>query len=363
VEFYVNYTIDRDGNAGTFDPVLPWATGQLIWDRHVGVYDVFRYETSFALGTYIYWQFFIRNAFTWISDVHGPELIYTEGMVNKETLFKVNGHKYNYFDNKGLGGWTITLYKDGDKFAETQTDHDGYYEFLGLVPGYYTVCETVKTDDGWAPHGPTCYEFTADSAGDRTFDFYNYKMLRITDTSEYRYELPSFDLVFTPAGEGSGLYKLSSTNPGSFYTNVVKYGDASTPVRIELNLPPDQENAEYDSPNFILHHTYIGSTPVVDIHVYGGRLTSVGEWVPDWSKDITSLFSITTTTDGKNATVEGYIPDTGTVFVTVHIDYQISASLTWEQVQTFSNFKYTFSVLVYASIFGTTTRLPVGSVK
>ncbi len=70
VAFQVNYTVDSDG-----DPVLPWTTGQLIYDRREGVYDVFRYETSFALGSYIYWQFFISNTFSWISDVHGPELI------------------------------------------------------------------------------------------------------------------------------------------------------------------------------------------------------------------------------------------------------------------------------------------------
>jgi len=643
VAFYVNYTIDGDGNPSTINPVLPWITGQLIYHRTEGIYDVFRYETTFALGSYIYWKFIISNTFTWISDMHGPELIDKAGMVNKEIppsplktfsltikppiegayyfanytyydelnnpigsshivplttrtddtfsgsaniagiikwqfyiekplgsevwrsqtfgpetippgttprnnpfylssisgykfedhdgngvwddddhglgcwtiklfknlptgtpiamhhtmddgyfrfdflvagtyyvseevkggwvqttspitygpinipsgqaveianvnfgnfekfcikghkyndtagdgplgtntpilgwkitlykgstwfaetwtgpdgsysfcglgpgsytvveevkagwvnttpvslgpfqgvsgqditdvdfynfkLYKVKGHKYSYPDNTGLGGWTITLYKDDVKIAETQTGSDGYYEFTGLGPGVYRVCETPKTGEGWAPYGSTCYTFTAESGVDHTFDFYNYKMLQITDTSDYRCPLSWFDIVFTPSNDG--LYKFSSTNPGSFYFNVVKYGTANTPVTIEANLPPDQENAPYDSPNFILHHTYIGSTPVVDVHVYGGRLTSPcgGNWVPDWSKDITSLFSITTTPDGKNVIVSGNIPDTGTVFVTIHIDYQISGSLTWTQVQSFSGFEYTFGV-------------------
>jgi len=365
VAFYVNYTIDGDGNSGTIDPVLPWTTGQLIYNRLEGAYDVFRYETSFAMGTYVYWKFFISNTFTWTSDMHGPELIDAWGMVNKETLFKVDGHKYSYPNSIGLEGWAITLYRDGVKFAETQTGPDGYYEFIGLAPGNYKVCETNKSDDGWAPHGPTCYEFTAESGADRSFDFFNYKMLRITDTSDFRYELPSFDVVFTPSNDGSGMYKLSSTNPGSFYTNVVKYGEAGKPVRIEVSLPPDQENAAYDSPNFILHHTYVGSTSVVDVHVYGGRQASPSgdSWVPDWSTDVTSLFSITATADGKNVTVLGDMPSTGLVFVTVHIDYQISASLTWDQVQMFSDLKYTFSVQVYFSIFGVRKTIGVGSVK
>jgi len=371
VKFDVSYTTDADGDPSTLDPVEPWSTGQLIYNRRDDVYDVFRYETSFALGSYIYWQFFISNTFTWTSDMHGPELISAADMVNKETLFMINGHKYNYHPDNliGLQGWTIELYKDGVKIAETQTDPDGYYEFIGLGLGNYKVSEVPKTDEGWAPYrpgadpeiDPTFYEFTVDgtNGGDRTFDFYNYKMLRITDTSDSRYELSSFNLVFTPSEDGSGMYKLSSTNPGSFYYNALKYGEAGSPVRVEVALPPDQENADYDSPNFILHHTYIGSTPIVDVHVYGGMLTSPlsGQWVPDWSKDFTNLFIITPTADGKHVTVEGNMPSTGIVFVTVHIDYQISASLTWDQVQSFNNFEYTFGTTAYFSSVGVHIKL------
>ena len=154
---------------------------------------------------------------------------------------------------------------------------------------------------------------------------------------------------------------MSSTNPGSFYTNVVKYGTPGENGSIVVDLPPDQENADFDSPNFILHHTYIGSTPVVDVHVYGGRLTSPcgSEMVPDWSKDITGLFDIIPTPDGKHVTVEGNIPDTGEIFVTVHIDFRIDASLTWEQVQMFSDFEYTFGDTAYFSAQGVTIRVGV----
>jgi len=361
VEFDVSYTMD---------PAGLWSTGQLIYDRPQGAYDVFRYPTSFALGSYVYWQFSIKNSFTWTSQIYGPELINTASMINKETLFMINGHKYSYPDNTGLGGWTITLYKDNVKIGETQTDSNGYYEFIALVPGNYKVSEVPKTDEGWAPYrpsadpetDPTYYEFTVDgtNGGDRTFDFYNYKMLRISDTSEGRYEISSFHPVFTPCNDGSGLYKLSSTNPGSFYDNVLKYGHADNPVRVEINLPKDQENADYDSPNFILHHTYIGSTSEVDVHVYAGMLTSPisGQWVPDWSKDVTGLFTITATADGKNITVTGDMPSTGVLLVTVHIDYQISASLTWEQVASFYTkpFEYIFSDTVYFSKLGVRAR-------
>jgi len=227
------------------------------------------------------------------------------------------------------------------------------------------ICEIMKDDEGWANATPACYEFTVDDSngGDRTFDFYNYKMLRITDTSENRCELSSFHLVFTPSNEDSEMYKLSSTNPGSFYTNVVKYGVPRTNVTIEIYLPPDQENGVwFDSPNFIVHHTYIGSTPVVDAHVYAGRLdpseSACGsEWVPD-GEEISNLFEITVTPDGKNVTVEGIMPETGEVFVTVHIDYQITASVTWDMILMFRDFEYTFSDMVYFSAQGVRMRFP-----
>jgi len=359
VEFYVSYTTDADGDPNTPDPADPWTTGQLLHYGTVNGYDVFRYDTSFAMGSYIYWQFFIFNAFTLISDIYGPELIDQEGMVNKETLFIVNGHKYDYATNEGLGGWTIELYKDDVKIAETQTGDCGAYELIGIGTGNFKVCEIAKTYEGWANATPTCYEFTVDgnNGGDLTFDFYNYKMLRISDTSDLRCELSSFDVVFTPSNEDPDMYKLSSTNPGSFYYNTIKYGTAGTSVRIEVDLSQDQENACFDSPNFVLHHAYIGSTPVLDVHVYAGRLDPSG-WVPDWDEDITHLFDITAP-DEKHVTVEGIMPETGEVFVTVHIDYKISGSLTWDEVQAFSNFEYTFSVRVYFSMQGVHWKVPI----
>jgi len=100
-------------------------------------------------------------------------------------------------------------------------------------------------------------------------------MLRISDTSDGKCELSSFHPVFTPCNDGSGLYRLSSTNPGSFYFNVLKYGHAGSPVIVEISLPLDQANdVWYDSPNFILHHTYIGSKSEADIHVYEARAST-----------------------------------------------------------------------------------------
>jgi hypothetical protein len=366
VEFFVNYTTDSDGDPSTNDdPLLPWTTGRLIYEETVNGYDVFRDETSFALGTHIYWQFFAKrvdNHFSWMSDVYGPELIDREGIVNKEALFIVNGHKYDHRAwlaglPAGLEGWTIELYKDGALIDETQTGADGSYELIGSGMGTFTVCEVAKSDEGWANATPTCYTFTVDGSNgdDLTYDFYNYKMLRLTDTSDNRCELWNITAVFTPSNEGEGLYKLSSTNPGSFYINVVKYGTPGLPVAIEINLPPDQANEPYDSPNFILHHAYIGSSPEVDVHVYAGRVESpCSDMAPDFSQDVTSSFTITDI-NAKYVALEGLMPETGELLVTVHIAFNLTASLTEAQVQhLLETFRYQFGDIVYMSIQGVT---------
>jgi len=87
-----------------------------------------------------------------------------------------------------------------------------------------------------------------------------------------------------------------------------------------------------------------------------------GQWVPDWSKDVTNLFVITPSADGKHVTIEGNMPSTGQVFATVHIDYQISASLTWEEVQSFSGFEYTFDATVYFSGIGVHYKFPTSGI-
>jgi len=269
-EFWVNYTV-----AGDEGPILPWAEG--IYDRTEGGYDIYRDEATFALGTSIYWKFFIKRVVTgtiiWFSEIYGPELIEEEGMVNKE-------------------------------YAR---------ETLGL-----------------------------------------------TDTSDNRCELSSFRVVFTPCNDGSGLYKLSSTNPGSFYYNVLKFGEAGNDVVITVSLPPDGANDEaIDSPNFVFHHSYIGSTPVVDFHVYAGRLSSPcgSQFVPDPGSDITNQFNMDVQ-DDKNAIISGQMPDSEELLVTVHIDYLISASLTWSEVQSFNDFTYILGAWVEFSGFGVTQRIP-----
>ncbi len=73
--------------------------------------------------------------------------------------------------------------------------------------------------------------------------------------------------------------------------------------------------------------------------------------VPDPETDITNQFNIDVK-DDKNAIIWGQMPDSEEVLVTVHIDYQISASLTADQVDKFSGFAYYLGAWVEFSGFG-----------
>jgi protocatechuate 3,4-dioxygenase beta subunit len=61
----------------------------------------------------------------------------------------INGNGEKDSGQKGLQGWTITLYNasSGQFIRNTTTDENGFYNFTGLRPGIYWVNETLK--DGW----------------------------------------------------------------------------------------------------------------------------------------------------------------------------------------------------------------------
>ncbi|MEI6105171.1 MAG: SdrD B-like domain-containing protein [Methanothrix sp.] len=58
----------------------------------------------------------------------------------------ISGYKRNNCDGAGLSGWTVTL-SNGSYTVSQTTDGSGKYQFCGLLPGAYTIWETVKS--GW----------------------------------------------------------------------------------------------------------------------------------------------------------------------------------------------------------------------
>jgi hypothetical protein len=89
--------------------------------------------------------------------------------------FCISGYKLNNLDDTGLKGWTINL-KDasGAQIATTTTGTDGSYQFCGLFPGSYTVCEVMQA--GWKSVGDTCKPVTLDCGDVTNIDFRNEKV-------------------------------------------------------------------------------------------------------------------------------------------------------------------------------------------
>jgi hypothetical protein len=100
-----------------------------------------------------------------------------------------SGYKWFDLDNDGiwdtgeagLPDWTIKLLQGGVEIASTTTGADGSYEFTGLMPGDYQVCEVLQTD--WVQSfpdattgtactgldlGPYGYSFNLESGEDET---------------------------------------------------------------------------------------------------------------------------------------------------------------------------------------------------
>jgi hypothetical protein len=345
VEFYVNYRVDIDGEGPL--PPGPWSSVELLWNRKEGALDVFQYDTTVTIGSTIYWQFAFSNAAGLTLAVHGPELV-TGELTNREFLFLINGHHYNSRPTEDVKipveGSHIIL-SDGTHSVDAFTDQNGYYEFIAVVPETprdpwdYKV-SLVDNDMLFA-----WFEHQADSAVDQTFDFYNYAAY-MTNLELTTYpNIPTFNLVWTPSNEDDGLYKLSSTNPGSFHFNIENCAAPDSPVYIEVLLPPDGANDELlDSPNFLFQHQYIGGTYVLDLHVYDANSTT----------DITADFTITEINE-KYAIITGSMPNSGEIILSLHLDYQIDGSLTQPQIDQFKSFLYDITVLIHGSIRGVHT--------
>jgi uncharacterized surface anchored protein len=99
-------------------------------------------------------------------------------VVYEYQTFCINGSKINDCTELGLAGWTINLEDaSGAVIATTTTDATGKYSFCDLLPGTYTVCETVM--DGWTPVGETCRQVTIVDADVEGVNFVNTPLLCI----------------------------------------------------------------------------------------------------------------------------------------------------------------------------------------
>lgn len=52
---------------------------------------------------------------------------------------KIEGNAFDFFTSSGINAVNVTLIQYGEILSSTSTDANGYYEFIGLAPGYYDI--------------------------------------------------------------------------------------------------------------------------------------------------------------------------------------------------------------------------------
>jgi protocatechuate 3,4-dioxygenase beta subunit len=138
----------------------------------------------------------------------------------------ISGKKINDHTGQGIEGWIIDLLKDGAVIRTTQTDSDGSYEFCGLLPGDYEVCEEDR--DGWKHMDEPCRGITLSGVDVEGVDFRNVPLLCISGhkfnskTGEgisgwsIQLEDSTGDVIATTTTGTEGYYEFCELVPGDY---------------------------------------------------------------------------------------------------------------------------------------------------
>jgi len=116
-----------------------------------------------------------------------------------------------------------------------------------------------------------------------------------------------FKLLFVQDMQNPGTYKLTASNPGQFYYNVFYIGTPGEPYSLTITIPGP----------FLTK----GAMP---IHIYKDVSIVGGCYVP--ANEIAVLGNQITGEAGGTIVIEGTVPDTGLLYVAVHLDYGLKGT-------------------------------------
>ena len=152
-------------------------------------------------------------------------------IVNKQNPGLISGYKYDATTGLGIFGWTINL--SGDATASTTTNSTGFYQFLGLNVGTYTVTEDQPT--GWTPTTSTSYNVSinpgTESTGNNFTNFHNISITACkqidndgdltttndqTNKSGWGMTLSNGTTTDTKSTGEDGCYTWNDKGPGSY---------------------------------------------------------------------------------------------------------------------------------------------------
>ncbi len=184
----------------------------------------------------------------------GCDNVTNQNFTNQKLLC-VSGYKLDECTKAGLPGWTITL-NNSSYTTSTKTDSDGFYQFCNLVPGEYTVSETLQ--NGWTSIGPMELNVTLPCSGNLTNqNFTNQKLLCINGTKTVNcgdpggwtitlYDNENNIIETTTTAAGTGAYSFCNLSSGDYrVAETLKTGwtnDTGYPTSIDVNLACENDN-------------------------------------------------------------------------------------------------------------------------
>ena len=150
----------------------------------------------------------------------------------KVFTFNLSGYMVNASDNTALSGWNITL-TDGSTQTIRSTDSTGYYEFVNLKNGIYTISEELKPE--WVNVTPLSQNRTISGANEQNVNFTNKPLEIVSDDFSkptldplWKFSNPKNDAILTLVGTGTND-ALLSINISSGKTHDIWTNDNNAP--------------------------------------------------------------------------------------------------------------------------------------
>jgi hypothetical protein len=247
------------------------------------------------------------------------------------------------------GTFTLKINEDHTTVAYLDDATDG--STLGpvdLTAGVlYTVGEAGYGDTDLSQYvviiGGDCAadgSITLDLAQDATCTIANIKPSNLTDTSYCSLPDQQFKLLYH-IEVAPNIYRMQSSNPGQFYYNAIYQGVPGDTVTLEIEIPypfVTQEGAgvpiqvhdwlSVNNSNCLSPSADISSSYTIITEALTPK-SSAGNQIITPDDYSTKNMGASTT-----VTVSGTIPDTGILYVTIHLDYGLKKTGDWKPTGT-----------------------------
>ncbi len=147
--------------------------------------------------------------------------------------------------------YTYVVTNNSDFFSVSGTLSDDQFGSVGsfgpLAPGASATLTTVATVNGTVTNTGTAsgaFDDPASTSASPSASATVNGVPSLTDSSLCTFDVDAdmpgiqFRLIFTPDHDQPSSWKLSTSNPGQFYYNILYFGQGITPVDITLPYPP-----------------------------------------------------------------------------------------------------------------------------